>query len=147
MILLFTKVIILNLFSSEILSIMIITPFTFIDSIEDLEKRDDLQPLLFVPDAAIENIQSDPKLKNSMSRALANNQENKLNHDYSELLQGNINRIFDNVSVKHSHVLLTSKSEAEIMISLNKIKYGPITHISRQHYYDMVYGHIFRRYE
>ena len=139
------KVIFLTLFSSEILSINIDNPYSYIDSIEDLEKRNDLQPILFVPDVSIDNFRNDPKLETSMVRALANDHQYKLNYDFYELLEKNIDQIFENVSIKQSHILLASKYDTELMLSLNKIKYGKITHISRQHYYDMIYGYIFRK--
>ena len=50
-ILLLSKIIILNLFSSEILSITINNPHTYIEEIEDLEKYPKMQKYLFVPDA------------------------------------------------------------------------------------------------
>ena len=136
---------ILNLFSSEILSITIINPFTFINSIEDLEKRDDLQPVLFFPDETIKNFQSDPQLKKSMTRALANDRHNQLNYNFREFYQEHINPLFDNVSVKQSHVFLASKIDTDLLISMNKIKYGRMTHISHQHYYNRIYGYIFRK--
>ena len=46
-ILLITKVLLLNLFSSQIMSITIEMPYVVIDSIEDLKARPDLQPVLF----------------------------------------------------------------------------------------------------
>ena len=50
-ILLLSKIIILNLFSGEILSITINNPHTYIDTIEELEKYPKMQKYLFVPDA------------------------------------------------------------------------------------------------
>ena len=104
-----------------------------------------MQSILFVPDVSVDNLQNDPKLETSMVRALANDHQNKLNYDFYELLEKNIDQIFENVSIKQSHILLASKYDTELMLSLNKIKYGKITHISRQHYYDMIYGYIFRK--
>ena len=144
-ILLISKVLILNIFSSEILSITINNPFSYIDSIEDLDKREDLQPILFVPDATVDNIQSSSKQKKSIARAMANGRQNKLVYDHAELFQKNVDIIFNNVSVKQSHVLLASELDLQMIIKSNKIVFGQMTHISREHYYDMIYGYIFRK--
>ena len=133
---------ILTFFSSQILSITIENPYSYVDSIDDLDRKD-LLPILFIPDATIKNIQTDPEMKKSMSRALAN--PHKLDYDHSEFFQHHINNVFDNVSVQQSHVLLASEFDVELIINTNKFKYGPMTHISHQHYYDMIYGQIFRK--
>ena len=143
-ILLISKVLLLIFFSSEILSITIDNPYSYIDSIEDLEKRN-LEAVLYVPGATIENFQNDTKLKKTITRALANDRQNQLEYDFNELFQQDINPLFDNISVKQSHVLLASKADTEMIISLNENKYGSITHISRQLYYDMIYGYLFRK--
>ena len=142
-ILLISKVLILNLFSSEILSITIINPFTFINSIEDLNKRKDLQPILFFPHENIKNFQSYPQLKRSMTRALANDRQNQLDYNFMDLFRHKLNMIFDKVSAKQSHVLLASKIDTDLLISMNKIKYGPMTHVSHQHNYNRIYGYLF----
>ena len=55
-ILLFAKVGILNLFSSQILSITIQNPFMTINTIEQLESRHDLMPLLFVHESSLNRL-------------------------------------------------------------------------------------------
>ena len=46
------------------------------------------------------------------------------------------------MSVLKSHLLLASKVDTEMIISLNENKYGSITHISHQLYYNMIYADI-----
>ena len=75
-----------------------------------------------------------------MSRALANDKQNILEYDTNKLYQNYINMIFDKVSVKQSHVLLASKIDTDLLISMNKIKYRPITHISNKNYNNMIHG-------
>ena len=56
-ILLMTKVFVLTLFSSQILSITIENPYVTIDSIEELKSRPNLEPLLFVRESSIPYMQ------------------------------------------------------------------------------------------
>ncbi|CAG2112766.1 unnamed protein product, partial [Medioppia subpectinata] len=149
-VLLFFKVFTLILFSSQILCITIETPFSVIDSIEelnqrpdlspivfvpeadidDLKLRPDLSPIVFVPEADIDDLKSDSQLAFSMKNV---KEENYLEYDYQKLFEG-INPLIKNISVLKTHVLLAPKNSIELTIALNKERYEKITHLSKTRY-------------
>ena len=54
--LLIFKVFILNFFISQILAITIDNPYSYIDSIDDMDTRQNLVPSILAPTASIENL-------------------------------------------------------------------------------------------
>ena len=74
-----------------------------------------------------------------MERTLSN----QLNYDFALLFQEYINNLFENISVKQSHVLLADPNILELLVSVNKVKYSDITHISRQTYFEQFYAYVF----
>ena len=89
--------------------------------------------------------QKDTQLNSIISRTLKNNKQNYLGYNYQKLIIEEIDQIFDNISVMLSHVLLTSKWDAECLVRLNEVKYKQMTHISRNDYFDKVYGVVYRK--
>ena len=56
-----------------------------------------------------------------------------------------ITEVFNNISVKLSHVLLASKWDSEALIKMNELKYKYISHISKEHYFDKMIGVVYRK--
>ena len=73
------------------------------------------------------------------------NNNNYMGYDYINLFQNKLDKLFENISVKHSHVFLASKWDSDLLIALNKVKYKDKTHISRQHYFDKLIGVVYRK--
>ena len=51
-----------------------------------------------------------------------------MGYDYINLFQNKLDKLFENISVKQSHVFLASKWDSDLLIALNKVKYKDKTH-------------------
>ena len=71
--------------------------------------------------------------------------DNYIEYNFEELFIEKLEILFLNISVKRSHVLLTSKGDSDSLIAVNKVKYKDKTHISSQHYFDKLTGCVYRK--
>lgn len=135
---------ILSLFSSQILSITIENPYQYINNIEELEHRvDNLQLLLFVTESLINVFKTDPKLGPVVNRALP---DHKIDYDFEKLFTDHINQLIVNVSIKLTHVLLASYWDIQLVIEPQRQLFESMTHVSRTHYWDKVQGCVIPRH-
>ncbi|CAG2163699.1 unnamed protein product [Oppiella nova] len=125
---------IMNIFHKE-------NPYSVIDSVEELDAKPELIPMLFASEADIEDIQNDRQLSSAVNKTLVNNRERYLGHDFQQLFDG-INDLITNISVFKTHVLLASKGAIEHIINLSREKYEKITHLSKHIYQNRVHGYV-----
>ena len=67
-----------------------------------------------------------------------------LEYDFEKILE-QMDIHMKKICIKYTHVLIGADAAIEDLISMNKVKYTPISHISRNKYFEKASGYVFHK--
>ncbi|CAG2171016.1 unnamed protein product [Oppiella nova] len=130
-----------------VLSTTIDNPFEVIDSLDQLNQREALQPRLFLKTTDIHSIQSNanPMESRVLNKAMTKNETNYIDYTHLDFYQ-DLDPLMVTIRDNKTHVLVSSFFDIEIVMTINPSLYSQTLHVSDNKYFDKAFGWVLHKH-